>query len=1609
MQVPVLQLFCGSLSPKPWHNGVIGVCWFEIYFFIPIIILCTLFSLVYCACIWKYLAFDSLYCSILYFRVAVDVAIITNSCVTVVLSFLLPYFEEGFSINSRFIVIHNLLTAILWIAILVFDFLHGKATKYSSRGPLLFLVFSFAYLLCCVINCWSFRTEVDEFWRPFIVANCYIHLFLLCLHLFSKVPVLYPSEEPRRRRARILRGSRGADQLPQYNEPGDISQGYISQSDVKCEDLAPYISRVFFCWVSGLIRSGYYGELYSLRNLPILPKRLNTYILESKLPDLNSKLSSKSTTFPQLFERLDHRYSLKASTPFLKAFFKPFGREFIFLGILKLLLSCFSLCSPVILNHFILSITSSQTPTWSCILTGLGLVLLSFKIALLSTSYNYRMASFSFKVRVSVSGMVYRTILSLKTSSLSAIGTGSLVNYLTCDADRIVNLATSVHEIWAMPLQLLVAVSLLYRQLGLACLVGVGFLAVLLPLNRILATQIGKFSRRLMLFKDARIKLMSEMLSNMLSVKLACWENLMKSLVMHSRVQELKALRGQKLLDACCVFFWAVCPALLASSTFATYVAMGNELKASVVFPSLALFSMLIGPMNAFPWVINGVMEATISMQRVSKLFHLPRGPFSSELTNTPLSDNGTPTDVPIVCSFAEKSTISMPVNILNESFFYTNPDNLVLKNISLQVQWGELIGVVGPVGSGKSSLLLSILGELQSVLPENETIKENLRITSRLRYAYVSQTPWLHAGTIRENIVFGSDYDSNWLDTVVEACALKSDLEKLPHGLDTDVGEAGGSRLSGGQRARVALARAVYQKADVYLLDDPLSALDVDVGQEVVSHCLLGLLSEKTRIIVTHQLDWLTSSTGSKDVAVDFIVELKDGTIKRKFSGSLNSLNDRHLIHESICHKKDISVDNNRELSNHNVGCSDIDNTNLSSSLENDDDDTPLIDTQNNTTTNIYQSNSSNLNGADTDDVTTEHMAIGSITPHVYKSYIRAVGYLLTFFILLSLVLMQGTRNASDWWLSYWIQDRNLSSSLSYKSVSDQGDLFPVHSINYKAFFSDSKHDASLISCNPSITDMQTAGSVHNSTSAYHLQVYAFIVTSNIIATVFRAVVFAFGGLIAAAVVHESALDTILEGRLNYFDTTPQGRILNRFSSDVGTVDDALPFQLNILLASLAGLLGALCIVCISLPTLIFFLLPLVFIFWSIQRQYRGAARDLKRISSIVRSPVYAHYTDSLSGLAVIRGLGQEIRFRQMTASKLNDQIRAELASLAAGSWLSVRLQLIGTGVIASVVGVSLVGRLFNWTQVAAIGLSTTYALNIAGLMTSTVYDMTETEKNLVAVERCQELTDDTPIEYDTISVKPTAPQPRSSSHNHLRLPKQRKSGITYPIGLPLNWPASGSVYFSNVSLTYRRNYQSAIKQSFKALEDINFTIKAGEFVGIVGRTGSGKSSLIKVLMRLVDHLPGPHTNQYIANQIGFVGATGQVFVDGVDIRTIPLGLLRSQILTICQEPFLFSGCLRDNLDPENHLDDSILEEVLLKCQLAENRLQASEWLTRNVGESGRHVSVGQRQLICLARALLRQPRPKIICLDEATASVDNKCEEIIHSKNFKELLSYS
>ncbi|KAA0187376.1 ATP-binding cassette subfamily C (CFTR/MRP) member 10 [Fasciolopsis buskii] len=606
------------------------------------------------------------------------------------------------------------------------------------------------------------------------------------------------------------------------------------------------------------------------------------------------------------------------------------------------------------------------------------------------------------------------------------------------------------------------------------------------------------------------------------------------------------------------------------------------------------------------------------------------------------------------------------------------------------------------------------------------------------------------------------------------------------------------------------------------------------------------------------------------------------------------------------------------------------------------------------------------------------------------------------------------GTRNAADWWLAHWVR---LSCSVSVTSSCYLENVTTTHlgplTLSNLIRSTNSEQTASIT---------LPATQLSSSSRSFYLTVYGSIVGGNVLATTFRAVLFAFGGLAASAIVHENALDTVLHACLSYFDRTPQGRILNRFSSDVGTVDDSLPFILNIFLACISGLIGVLVITCLSVPLLLTVLLPLTFIFWSIQRIYRGASRDLKRLSSVTRSPVYAHFSDTLSGLAVIRGLKQEFRFRHLMAEYLATHVRAEWTSLAASSWLSVRLQMMASGILTGVVVLSFIGRKFGWTEVAAAGLSAAYALNIASLMTSTVYIATETEKNLIAVERCHELTEITPVESDIVPVTVTAPAPIRRHGPPVFRPldifEAHAGGF-----VPLDWPSIGRLEFRNISLTYRRALQSTIEAKVQALKDVSLTIEPGVRVGIVGRTGSGKSSLLRVLLRLVDHLPGPHTNAQIAQQIGFVGASGQsllydhlgiqvsnrstlidpflptkVFVDGVDIRTVPLVALRTSILAVPQEPFLFSGCLRDNLDPERVHSDEELCEILVKCQLADTPFGANSMLSLDVGEAGRDISAGQRQLVCLARTLLRQPRPKVICFDEATASVDTKTEEAIH-----------
>ncbi|CAH8612275.1 unnamed protein product [Dicrocoelium dendriticum] len=1448
---------------------------------------------------------------------------------------------------------------LLWISVFFHDYFHGKCLRYSSRGSALHLCMSILYYYVTVILLWSTFHQVSGPLKWFSVTLRAVHVTLVTLHLLSKTPIMFNSEEPRRRRARLTRFavphqySLSTTVAPHddHSSSGfrrsDSANSLLSDLPTTVAEAGPTcFSKALFLWMNKIVSSGYYGELSDISNLPALPERLDIPGLESRLP-ANPFLPPAVEGSPAL--------TSQGTLPFFRCSFTYFGKEFLLLGLAKLTFSIFNLLSPVFLNYFILSLSTDRFSFLSLLWGGM-LILLSFISTIAATTYDYRMSTFGYKIRVATCGLVYRRILSTKFALLNSLGTGSILNYLTSDVDRIVNFAPSVHEAWAMPLQVVLALILLYRQLGVSCFVGVGFLIVLLPFNRFLAYQIGKYSKRLMHFKDARIKLMSEVLPNMATVKLTCWEKLVHSRISTPRSQELRALWGQKLLDAICVFSWAVCPALLAGSTFATYVTLGNNLSASVVFTSLALFGMLIGPMNALPWVLNGVMEAVISIQRISSLLTLPSDEYPPDNPAKRLDS---------ICFTNQSLFPTMldppPVDLHNARFFWSDPEKPVLSDVSLCVQKGQLVGVLGPVGSGKSALLLAVLGELQVVRQEiNDSASlSTLQHNSReLKFAYVGQPPWLCSGTIRENITFGSPYDADWMSRVVFACALEPDLRSFSNGLDSDVGEAGGSRLSGGQRARVALARAVYQKADVYLFDDPLSAVDVHVAEHIIQHCFVGLLSGTTRIITSHQAAWLIDGSGHS-LPADIILELEDGRIVNRYSPLYNPS-------EQSSQEIEAAPTSSVVIDRVSQAVPEEDSLRLPTPAES----LPVCIVE-----------------GEGEAVDRERMAFGSISSHTYWSYVRAMGYFLALSTVLSLILMQGSRNAADWWLARWVQLTSPSRSLkmSFSNITMvQLDPLVLSSVVH-----------SLVA--PCFSPWANLTPAESTTSnSFYLYVYSGIIGGHVVAATFRSILFALSGLAAAATVHRRALETITRARLSYFDYTPQGRILNRFSSDVGTVDFSLPFVLNILLANVAALIGVIIISCIALPFLIFLLLPLTFVFWSVQNLYRGAARDLKRISSVSRSPVYSLFSDTLSGLTVIRGLRQESRFRQLFTTYIGNQVRADLASLAAGSWLGVRLQLLATGVVAGVVCLGLVGRVLKWTEIATAALSASYALSIANLMTGTVYITTETEKDLIALERCQEIADDTPIESETVAITVTAPRPPNRRRESRLSHSSRDTG--HPAGALPHWPSHGRIEFHDVSLSYKRFTQSGTIGTVEALRGVTFTIESGQRLGIVGRTGSGKSSLLKVLFRLVDHFPGPVTNRQMADRFGFIGASGQVFVGDVDIRTVPLPVLRSRMLAIGQESFLFSGCLRTNLDPDGILDDVTLIDVLLKCRLASTSSEAADWLSRDVGEAGRNLSAGQRQLVCIARALLRSPRPNIVCVDEATAAMDPNSEKAIH-----------
>ncbi|KAL3835470.1 hypothetical protein ACJIZ3_010206 [Penstemon smallii] len=1111
-----------------------------------------------------------------------------------------------------------------------------------------------------------------------------------------------------------------------------------------------------------------------------------------------------------------------------KTICSTYGWPYFQIGLLKVVNDCLSFAGPLLLNKLIRFLQQGSGNVDGYVLAvSLGLV--SVLKSVLDTQYSFRLSKLRLKMRSSITTIIYRKCLCVSLAERSKFSEGEIQTFMSVDADRIVNLCNSVHDMWSLPLQIGIALYLLYKQVKFAFVSGLAITILLIPVNKWIANLIANATKKMMEQKDERIRKTSELLTHIRTLKMYGWELVFSHWLMKTRSSEVQHLSTRKYLDAWCVFFWATTPTLFSLFTFGLYSLMGHQLDAATVFTCLALFNNLISPLNSFPWVINGLIDAAISIRRLSKYLSC----CETEVSSPPFKDDQFDSKEAVVSVHDASCTWSS----YNEEEF-----DSVLEHVNLFVPKGFMVAVIGEVGSGKSSFLNMVLGETRLI---------NGSISLCGSKAYVPQVPWIMSGTIRDNILFGKDYDQQRYSETLQTCALDLDISLMLGGDMAFIGEKG-INLSGGQRARLALARALYHGSDIYLLDDVLSAVDAHVACSILQNAIFGpLLNQKTRILCTHNTQAIHMA--------DMVVVMDKGRVK--WEGSPNDSSFTSYI--SFLSPDEFNtfseVHNKEKLSNIPSGSKDAHEVECVS------------------TSHEAQ-----------DIIEVETRKEGRVELSVYKDYAAFFGWFITILTCLSAIFMQGSRNGNDLWLSFWVDTTGMNQS---------------------------KHS-----------------------TTFYLVILGIFCLINSSLTLVRAFSFAFGGLRAAIRVHDHLLQNLINAPVSFFDQTPTGRILNRLSSDLYTIDDSLPFILNILLANFVGLLGITIVLSIVQVTFLLLLVPFWFVYTKLQFYYRSTSRELRRLDSVSRSPIYASFTETLDGSSTIRAFESVdfFLFKFIQHVKLYQQ--TSYTEIIASLWLSLRLQLLAALIVSFVAVMAIVGTHgnlpVNLGTPGLVGLALSYASPIVSLLGSFLTSFTETEKEMVSVERVLQYMD---------------------------IPQEELSG---EYQLDPNWPSQGEIMFHNVTLRYSPSLPPA-------LSDISFNIPGGSRVGVVGRTGAGKSSILNLLFRL--------------NQV----SSGSILVDGLNIARVPIRDLRSSIAIVPQSPFLFEGSLRANLDPFQTTNDENIWNVLEKCCLKEE-IEAAGGLDIHVKESGTSFSVGQQQLLCLARALLKST--KVLCLDECTANVDTQ-----------------
>ncbi|KAM9468251.1 ATP-binding cassette sub-family C member 9 isoform 1-T3 [Clarias gariepinus] len=1118
-------------------------------------------------------------------------------------------------------------------------------------------------------------------------------------------------------------------------------------------------------------------------------------------------------------------------------------------------------------------------------------------------------------LRGALLAMIYNKILRLSTSNMSMgeMTLGQINNLVAIETNQLMWFLFLCPNLWAMPVQIIMGVILLYYLLGSSALIGALVIVLLAPIQYLIATKLADTQKNTLDYSTDRLKKTTEILKGIKLLKLYAWENIFCDSVLDTRNKELTSLRTFAFYTSMSIFMNAAIPIAAVLVTFVTHAYISepeNKLSPAQAFASLALFHILVTPLFLLSTVVRFAVKALVSVQKLGEFLQSEEiGDDSWRNGDMPMayesykkSSGGTKVinrkqplryqmdnyDQPIRRPLRPTETEDVAVKV-NDGCFTWGSNMSTLSDINIRIPSGQLTMIVGQVGCGKSSLLLAMLGEMQNLSGKVYWSNKN-----RYSVAYAAQKSWLLNATVEENITFGSPFNKQRYKAVIDACSLQPDIDILPFMDQTEIGERG-INLSGGQRQRICVARALYQNTNIVFLDDPFSALDIHLSDHLMQEGILKFLQDdkRTVVLVTHKLQYL--------IHADWIIAMKDGSVLRE--GTLKDIQTHDLaLYEhwkTLMNRQDQELEKDTDIESQTT----LERKTLRRAFYSRDAKNQIDD----------EDEEEQEEEEEDDNMSTTTSRRSKIPWRVCWCYLSSGGFLLVFMMITSKLAKHSVMVAIDYWLAAW-------TSSSPNNNSDFINNLDANATNYTQ-------------------EYRTRQSAEH--QAY-LPVFIILCGAGIVLCLITSLTVEFLGLAAASNLHHNLLNKIIHAPVRFFDITPLGQILNRFSADTNIIDQHIPPTLESLTRSTLLCLSAIGIIAFVTPAFLVALVPLGVAFYFIQKYFRVASRDLQDLDDSTQLPLLCHFSETAEGLTTIRAFRHEARFRQRMLDLTDTNNIAYLFLSAANRWLEVRTDYLGA-VIVLTAAVAAIWMSSYGVQPGLVGLGLTYALTVTNYLNWVVRNLADLEVQMAAVKKV---------------------------NSFLSTESENYEGSIDVSQVPEDWPQHGEIKIQDLCVRYDPILKPVLKH-------VNAFVNPGQKVGICGRTGSGKSSLSLAFFNMVDVFEG------------------KIVIDGIDICKLPLQTLRSRMSIILQDPVLFSGSIRFNLDPECTCTDDRLWEALEIAQLKNMVKALPGGLDAVVTEGGENFSVGQRQLFCLARAFVR--KSSILIMDEATASIDMATENIL------------